>query len=211
MIVDMKRKIKSYLAFTSVPYRLVGLLLIPCLLLALCLGMLYGKNSSGYPQLVAFAYMVAYEILADHWMLGGCLSDGGRGLTYFRTSRRGAEIVKNAVTVDLAKHFLYCVICAGASWILTGQVCDIVNGLAAYCIVVGVLNGSRHIEGFQILICIAFLAQFVMLAVGIVHFWLFWLGVVEEGVLLLILAAVYGTAALVVSVITVRRITGRVV
>lgn len=211
MIVDMKRKLKSYLAFTSVPYRLVGLLLIPCLLLALCLGMLRGENNGGYPQIVAYAYMVFCEILADHWMLGGCLSDGGKDLAYFRTSRRGAELVKNAVIMDLAKHFLYCVIYAGAFWILTGQACDIVNGLAAYCIVVGVLNGSRHIEGFQILIFIAFLAQLAMFAVGIMHFWLFWLGVAEEGVLALLLAALYGAAAVAVSVVTVRRITRRVV
>lgn len=207
MIADMKRKLKSYLAFTSVPYRIVGLLLLPCLLLALSI---FWMLPGGYRQLMVFTYVVFYEIMADHWMLGGCLSDGGRGLIYFRTSLAGTEVVKNVVLMDLARRFLYCMVFAVTSWILTGQKCDIVNGLAAYCIIVGVLNGSRHTEGFQLLMCIAFLAQFVMFAVGVLQYWMFWLGVAKEGLLTLLLAVLYGATAIVVSGITIRRIAGRV-
>lgn len=209
MIAGMKRKLKSYLAFTSVPYRLVGLLLIPCLMLALCILMLRGENH-GYLQIMVYAYVVFYEMVADHWMLGGCFSDGGKGLTCFRISGAGAEVVGNVALMDLVRRFLCCMAFAVTAWALTGQICDIVNGLAMYCVIVGALNGSRHVEGIQLLMGIAVLTQLVMFALGILHFYLLWVNMAEQGLLAALLSALYGVTALVLSGITIRRVTGRV-
>lgn len=140
----MKRKIKSYFAFTSLPYRILVLLPIPVLILLICLGLPFQSGSGNfYYRILIFGYLTVYEIATDYWMLAGCLSDGGSSLKYFRTSHAGTEVVRNVTLVDLLRRFAFCMIFAAAIAVLTGEAAVLADGLAMYCVIVAVLNGSR--------------------------------------------------------------------
>lgn len=207
----MKRKIKSYLAFTPLPYRIFGLLLIPVLLLSICLGLPFERgNESFFYQILIFGYLTVYEIATDYWLLAGCLSDGGSSLRYFRTSHAGTEVVRNVVLVDLVRRFAICMLFAAVIAVLTGRAAVLADGLAMYCVIVGVLNGSRHLEGFQILMFIAVLSQVAVAAVSIGNYLLFWYWAGGSEILAILLLLLYGAAALILSGITIRRITSRV-
>lgn len=205
----MKRKIKSYFAFTTLSYRIIGIVLLPLLLLLLSMGMLlesYNGNNF-YQQIILYNYVLTYEIIADYWVLGGCFSDKGRSLRYFKTSLKGVEVLGNVTFIDLIKKFLYCMIFAVAVFLLTGQKIDIVNGLAVYCVMVGVLHGTRHIDGLQRMMGIGFLAQIPLAIVNVVNNCLILYTGVNERITLTCLTIVYGVTAIAVSRLMVRRIT----
>ena len=217
----MKRKIKCYLAYTTPLYRVLGLVLIPCAFWLLCALLLWhryggimGAGTSGSEMYcLVFAlgtYVSLYEIFSDYWMLGGCLSEAGRGLRYFRTSHRGAEVLGNIVSVDLMRRFLYCMVFSGIVFLFTGWKTAVVMGIAMYCVIVGVLNGSRHIDGLQGITGIAILAQVGLTFVNLANVFLIELVGTGGEVMLVCLAALYCLTALFVSRITVRRITARV-
>lgn len=205
----MKRKVKSYFAFTTVSYRIIGLVLIPLLLLLSSVGMLWQSyNGNGfYQQILLYNYVLTFEIIADYWVLGGCFSDKGKHLRYFKTSLKGVEVIGNVTLIDLMRKFLYCMVFAVSVFILTEQKIDIVNGLALYCVMVGVLHGSRHIDGLQSMMGIGFLAQIPLAIVNIVNNCLILYTGVNEWIMLTCLTIIYGVISIVVSRLMVRRIT----
>ncbi len=222
----MKRKLKCYFSYTTFLYRALGMILIPCVFWVACVAMLehkYGgimvwEEPPGMGMYIFYfalsVYVVLYEILTDHWVLGGCLSDAGRGLRYFRTSHNGAEVMRNIVMVDLARRFLYCMVFAAICFLFTGWETAFVMGLAMYCVIVGVLNGSRHVDSFQMNTWIALLAQVGMAFVNVLNVSLIKIvgRMTESGetVVIACLAVLYCGVALGVSKVTVRRITGRI-
>ena len=217
----MKRKIKCYLAYTTLIYRVLGVALIPCAFWLLCVTGLwakYGGPGAGYPDdrgayalySMLSVYVVLYEIFTDYWVLGGCLSDAGRGLRYFRTSRCGAEVLRNIASVDLMRRFLYCMIFSTVILVTTGWEAAFVMGLAMYCVIVGVLNGSRHVDGLQRHTGIAFLAQIGMTLINIINVLLVQMAGRRETVMLVCLTVLYCVAALCVSKVMVRRIIARI-
>lgn len=218
----MKKKIECYVAYTTFLYRLLGMALIPCAFWLLCVLLLWSRYGGpmgaerfdGIMSGIAFAlseYVAFYEICTDYWVLGGCLSDGGRGLRYFRTSRRGAEVLGNIVVVDLAGKFLGCMVFSGIVFLFTGWRTVLVMGLSMYCVVVGALHISRHIDGLQKTVGVAILVQVGVAVVNVVDVLLIELTGVREEIMLACLAALYCLAAFCVSGWMVRRITNRVV
>ena len=217
----MKRKIKCYLAYSTPAYQILGVVLIPCVFWLLCgtalwfkYGGLMGAGHSDHGAIYGLyfslsAYIVLYEIFTDYWMLGGCLSDAGRGLRYFRTSRSGREVMRNIVLVDLMRRFLYCAVFTAIIFAFTGWKTAIVTGLSMYCVIVGVLNGSRHFDGLRHM-GIAFLAQAGVTAVNILNVILIEMTGNREGIMLVCLILLYGVTALCVSRVTVRRIMVRI-
>ncbi len=216
----MKRKLKCYLAYTTLLYRIIGVALIPCAFWLVNVGLLWrkyggilrwGEDAAGTGiSVLCFTlsvYVVLYEVFTDYWVLGGCLSDAGKGLWYFRTSHRGASVMGNIVTVDLARRFLFCMIFAVTIFLFSGWKESLVMGLAIYCVIVGILNGSRHFDGFQRNMGIAFLAQVGMTLINVLNYILV---EIAGSAMLACLAALYCGIALGVSVLTVRRITGRI-
>ncbi|MCM1216381.1 MAG: hypothetical protein NC331_02475 [Lachnospiraceae bacterium] len=216
----MRRKIKCYTAYTTFLYRLLGVTLIPCAFWVLCGSILwlhYGRGGEafsvgkGYALYFMFSvYIVLYEIFTDFWVLGGCFSDAGRGLRYFMTSHSGVEVMRNIVSVDLMRRFLYCMIYSGSIFWFTGWKTSLVLGLAMYCVIVGVLHGSRHIDGLQRNTGIAILAQIGMTLVNIANLFLLDLAGDGEGIMLAVLAVLYGIMALWISRWMVRRVTARI-
>lgn len=220
----MKRKIKCYTAYTTFLYRLMGVVLIPCAFWLLCMYLLWSEyggfmgigqsfEAEIYPNPFCFlvsAYVITYEIFTDHWVLGGCFSDAGKGLRYFRTSRSGVEVMRNIALVDLFRRFLYCMIFSAIVFVTTGWKPAIVMGLAMYCLIVGVLNGSRNIDGLQRGAGLAFLAQIGMSIINAANVVLIDLAGDGEAIMLVFLAVLYCVAALCVSGLMIRRITVRV-
>ena len=89
----MKRKIKSYFAFTSLPYRILVLLPIPVLILSICLGLPFQRGSGNfYYRILLFGYLTIYEIATDYWMLAGCLSRRDRSREKCNTCRFGEAL-----------------------------------------------------------------------------------------------------------------------
>lgn len=218
----MIRKIKCYTAYTTFLYRLLGVVLIPCAFWLFCVFLLWsghggfmGARQYSDKGMYSFyflwsAYVMTYEIFTDYWVLGGCLSDAGRGLRYFRTSRSGVEVMRNIVAVDLFRRFLYCMIFAAIIFVATGWKTAIVMGLVMYCVMVGILNGSRHIDGLQRITGIAFLAQIGIVVINFANVALIDLAGGGEMIMLVFLAVLYCIVALCVSGLMIRRITVRV-
>jgi len=207
------------MAYTTFIYRILGAVLIPCVFWLLCAAGLRAKygspmgggafdNGAMYGLYFSLGmYIVFYEIFTDYWVLGGCLSDGGKGLRYFRTSHSGVEVMRNIVSVDLMRRFLYCMIFSAIVFAFTAGKASFVMGLGMYCVIVGVLNGSRHVDGLQRNTGIAILAQLCMVFVNMIN-----VALIENAgnVMLVCLAVLYCAAALCVSKVTVRRITVRI-
>lgn len=216
----MRRKLKCYKAYTTFLYRLLGVVLIPCIFWILCSILLWAEYAGGGGHFAGMklynlnftlsAYIVLYELFTDFWVLGGCFSDAGKGLKYFRTSRSGAEVMRSIVSVDLARRFLYCMIFSGMIFLCTGWKLSLVMGLATYCVIVGVLHGSRHVDGLQGNVGIALLAQIGMVLVDFLNVVLLNLAGDGEGILLAFLTVLYGALAAVLSRLMVRRITTRI-
>lgn len=214
----MRRRLKCYTAYTTFLYRLFGVVLIPCAFWFFCGSLLWSVHVGGglgrdhiYRLFFIFnAYIAFYELFTDFWVLGGCLSDAGRGLRYFRTSHSGAEVMRNIVSVDLVRRFLYCMVFPGMILLFTGWKGSIVLGLATYCVIVGVLHGSRHFDGLQRKTGIALLGQIGVSLVNFVNVVLLDLAGGSEGIMLVFLTVLYGALAAVLSRLMVRRVTARI-
>ncbi|MDE7044384.1 MAG: hypothetical protein K2O97_05110 [Acetatifactor sp.] len=207
----MKRKLKCYLAYTTLTYRILGVVLIPCAFWLLCVAALWSKyggimgavqpdSAGNYTFYIWLCmYMVFYEIYTDYWVLGGCFSDAGKGLRYFRTSCRGEEVIRNIAAVDLLRRFLYCMIFSGIIFLFTGWESAIVAGLVMYCVIVGVLNGSRHYDGLQRSSGIAILSQVVLALINTLNIILLDLAEGWKAVMLTGLILLYGVLAFCLS------------
>lgn len=216
----MRRKLKCYMAYTTFLYRFLGVALIPCVFWVLCGILLWSEYGRGGGQFdsgklygihfTMSVYVVFYELFTDFWVLGGCLSDAGRGLRYFGTSHSGAEVMRNIVSVDLMRRFLYCMILPGMLLLFTGWKVPIVMGLAVYCVMVGVLHGSRHFDGLQRNAGIAILGQVGVTLVNVVNVALLDMAGNGEWIMLVSLAVLYSGLAAVLSWLMVRRVTARV-
>ncbi len=215
----MRRKLKCYVAYTTFLYRLLGVVLIPCVFWILCGILLWSGNVGGgqsdngkiYSFYFTFnAYIVLYELFTDFWVLGGCLSDDGKGLRYFKTSCGGVEVMRGIVSVDLVRRFLYCMVFPGMIFLCTGWKLSFVMGLATYCVIVGVLHGTRHFDGLQRSTGIAILAQAGMVLVNFINVVLVSLAGDGAGTMLAFLTVLYGALAVALSRLMVRRVTARI-
>ena len=208
------KKLKSYFAFTTLSFRIVGMLLIPLTLGILFLGTLYAeaRHSDGFTvylvarQMGMWCYFTVYLVVSDYWVLGGCFSDKGRNLRYFGTSQKGREILGNIAFSDLFIRFLYCMIYAAAMAKISGRAGDVLNGLSMYCIVAGTRHGSRHVDGLRLGLVIAMAAQLAFVVVCILNVvFLYGIGI-DPRIAILCLTVFYSGLALWVSRLMIRRV-----
>lgn len=169
----MKKAVKSYLAFSSLGYRIVCMLVAPVLLLALAgLVLVTAEECNGiFPEYFLFCYVVGFEVMSDFWMLCGVCSREGRGLEYAKTSRCGVSVLQKCAAVDSLRRFVYMMGFGLFCFAFTGYVQDFVTALIAYLVVTAVLNLTRHFVLWQAQILACFLAAFVS-AMLTVAFWL---------------------------------------
>lgn len=98
------KRIKSYLVFTSLGYRLILYLAVPLAAAGISLGCI--KVFGAYDASLLVHLLILAEVLADHWFLSGIQEKNAEKLDYLKTSSRGMEVMKNVLVLDLARRFL---------------------------------------------------------------------------------------------------------
>lgn len=194
----MKKKIKSYLAFTSNGYRLWGLVLLPALLFV---ATYFAFSDLAYDHswglFVGGAFILFYEIFSDYWLFGGIC---GRQAEYLKTSLGGLPLLESALAVDLMRRFLYAMVFSAICYTKSRKPEAFCVGLMIYLMAVGMLNITRYLPGVIQQMMIAFLAVVVFSLYGAAT-----LGM-HGGILELVILI---AAALAVSIVTVWHVLQR--
>lgn len=92
----MRRRIKSYLIFTTPVYRWVIYLGLPLLLV----GMEWFTGVT-----IVLGMLIFVEIASDNWFLGGIQERNAEKLDYLKTSYRGMQVIRSALVLDLVRRF----------------------------------------------------------------------------------------------------------
>lgn len=101
----MKKKIKSYLAFSAGLNRAV-FLIGEVLLAILAVSLPLGTENYAVVACVAAEILLGGEVLADFWMFGGIASKDSGLPEYLKTSPNGMQLLKNAVIVNLVRQLV---------------------------------------------------------------------------------------------------------
>lgn len=96
----VKRCVKSYLAFTSLIYKLAIFVVMPIVMVLISLGL------DGYNNWVVMLCLPVYEIISDNWLFGGIQSKDAEKLDYMKTSGAGMQVIRTALRMDLLRKFL---------------------------------------------------------------------------------------------------------
>lgn len=111
------KKIKSYLVFAPVLYRLV-VICCPVLLLGLeFICRVNGSSNMAYPL---STILIVVEIFADFWLLGGICSRKEAGVEYLKTSIHGNQILKNVVVMNLIRTMAAFILVVAGSVVIDG-------------------------------------------------------------------------------------------
>ncbi len=101
----MKRRLKSYLVFTALLYRIMMYVLMPLAMVGIYYFM--SKILSGEAAMIAVVgFLTMLEIVSDNWMFGGIQAKDAENLDFLRTSGRGMKVMQNALAVDLLRKFV---------------------------------------------------------------------------------------------------------
>lgn len=109
----MKQKIKSYLVFTSVLYKILMLLVLPVLLLGIQVFASVVFQGTVIP--LSILVLIFAEIFGDTFVLGGIQEKNSEKMDYLKTSPRGMKVMKSVLIMDLLRRFLSCVVIFGLS------------------------------------------------------------------------------------------------
>lgn len=113
----MKHKIRSYLVFTSLWYKIIMFAVLPVVLLGM--QVLSTIVFQGTAIHLSVMLLIIVEIMADNWFLGGIQEKGSEKIDYLKTSSRGMEIMKNVLVMDLIRRFCSMGVILGVSWLIT--------------------------------------------------------------------------------------------
>lgn len=113
----MKHKIRSYLVFTSLWYKIIMFAVLPVVLLGI--QVLSAIVFQGTAIHLSVMLLIIVEIMADNWFLGGIQEKGSEKIDYLKTSSRGMEIMKNVLVMDLIRRFCSMGVILGVSWLIT--------------------------------------------------------------------------------------------
>ncbi len=113
----MIRKVRSYMVFATFWYKMIMFLIVPVALLGLQTAFTAVFRGTGMPVILIFLVMV--ETVGDTWFLGGIQEKGSENMDYLKTSPKGMEVLRSALTVDLVRHFLTAVVIYGLSELIS--------------------------------------------------------------------------------------------
>lgn len=97
------KKIRSYLLFTSIPFRIGVMILFPLLLY----GITYLFEEPVLGNIVKISFFAVVEVFFDFWVFGGICSKDFNGMEYMKSSIKGRQILKSALIVDAVRKFLW--------------------------------------------------------------------------------------------------------
>ena len=87
MDFSMGKRVRSYIAFTSISYRAAVWLVIPAGLTAL--GVWGGSRFGDIGLLFALILLEGAEVLSDSWLFGGIQAKDSEKIDYLKSSGRG--------------------------------------------------------------------------------------------------------------------------
>lgn len=116
----MGKRVKSYIVFTSIAYRIALYLLIPAALTALCAWT--GTYMGDTGLVLAVMLLTLAEVISDSWLFGGLQHRDAENMDYLKASGRGLSLMRNALAMDLFRKFLTALCTATVSWLLIGRV-----------------------------------------------------------------------------------------
>ena len=158
----MKKKIKSYLVFSSFSYKVCIFLLMPAVLVGIGIGIV---SIFGELGLTATAMLLTMaEILSDHWLFSGLMAKESERMEVLRTSGMGMEIMKNALILDLLRKLLTAFGILAVCELFTGQW----GGLLLMAMVSYVFSAAgtflaRYGGGLAVNVCIGQISAFLVL------------------------------------------------
>ncbi len=100
----MKKKIKRYLAFATVPYRVLAFAVVPVVMISMYL--LMRKNMAEFGIVAIMISCAMIEILMDNFLFGGLHKKEHRMLEYLKTSECGKGVLRDVLEVDLLRRLL---------------------------------------------------------------------------------------------------------
>lgn len=126
----MVKTIKGYLVFTSFVYRIVMFGILPLGLIAvhICSVVFKGDDAGVLLFMMPFLVLLA-EIVADTWMFGGIQGKDAAKIDYLKTSPEGMRLLRNALSIDLARRLLF------------------LSGVMAACVLVNLVWRVEMFEG----------------------------------------------------------------
>ena len=176
----MKKKIKSYLVFSSFSYKVCVFLLMPAVLAGIGAGI--GSFFGEIGVMASAMILTMAEIVSDHWLFSGLMAKESERMDVLRTSCMGMKIMKNALILDLLRKLLT------AFGILA--VCEMFTGhwdglppmvLVSYFFSVSGTFLARYGGGFAVNVCIgqiaAWLGSGCLLCVFRTGLWRFRIGI----------------------------------
>lgn len=132
MGINMKRYIKSYLAFAPFIYRIAMLIAAPIVIVGtgFWLGNVLMSNDTsamhaapGMAASFAVLFIAPIEIIADNWSFGGIQSKHAVNAVYLNTSYKGKDVLRRALCLDLIRKFIYEICIAVITYLLLMPVC----------------------------------------------------------------------------------------
>lgn len=144
----MKRRIKSYLVFTSFWYRTGVFLLMPAALAGI--GARAGSRFGQLGVLGAAMLLTMGEVISDHWLFSGLLAKDAEKLDVLKTSGMGMEILGHALILDLLRKLLTVLVLLAFCSLFSGHF----SGLLPMALVFYTFSAagtflSRYMGGFQ--------------------------------------------------------------
>lgn len=163
------KRIKSYLVFTSLGYRLILYLAVP--LAAAGISLFWIKTFGFYDPSFLVHLLILTEVLADHWFLSGIQEKNAEKLDYLKTSSRGMEVMKSALVLDLARRFLeillILVLCGLLSLLLGTGAPEAVNGILLPALAIYAMSvTATFLTRFGSTLQINFLAGYLAAVIG---------------------------------------------
>lgn len=113
-VKEMINRLKSYLVFTSLIYRVLMYLVVPMVLV----GVVFGAGGGVSAAVLAAALLPMVETVSDNWLFGGIQTKDSAKMDFLKTSGRGMSIMRNALCMDLFRKFLTAVIVLGICYLL---------------------------------------------------------------------------------------------
>ncbi|MCD8120194.1 MAG: hypothetical protein LUE29_12100 [Lachnospiraceae bacterium] len=152
---NMRREIRTYLAFTPLVYRILVLAVLLCMLIVVracfCRAVGTGGLDQTFTIFMAYCY-ITYEVVSDYWLFGGiCCKDIGQPLL-FRTSFYGIYVLREGITTDLVRRFVWILGYSLAGYVIGGDSREFITGLLMYVAVAASLNLERHTQTPQYLL-----------------------------------------------------------
>lgn len=105
----MVKKIKGYLLFTSLVYRIIMFGVLPLVFGGGYIAAAAVKMDGAFLLtmiLMIPTLLVLMEIFADNWMFGGIQDRDGAKMDFLKTSPKGMKLLENALVLDLVRRLV---------------------------------------------------------------------------------------------------------